>query len=50
MVRTAFAFDPYFREQGFDVLPDPNAGSFSACLIASDTTEDRHPPVPTKLP
>lgn len=22
MIRTAFAFDPHFREQGFDVLPD----------------------------
>ena len=26
MMRTAFAFDPHFREQGFDVLPDSIAG------------------------
>jgi predicted nucleic acid-binding protein len=26
LVRTAFAFDPHYREQGFDVLPVADAG------------------------
>jgi predicted nucleic acid-binding protein len=35
-VHTAFAFDPHFREQGFEVLPDGAVGDEPASTSPSD--------------